>query len=413
MRPLPDYKISATSEHVRHALQFTDDIVKNFPDRLAGSDSCNGAGKTITEEFSLHCDSNSVKRESFAFHPAACVKIVRPLVILYVIAIVFIFLKMPVVSLFCLLMSLAVFSSQIVFYKKIFDPFFPKAQGYNIFGIVEPDHDVKQQIILCGHHDAAYVFHYMALSPRLYPFVVFGGILPFLLGIGLSIACIIMGSPPWWILFLMATSFVLVLPLWWFTTDTVSPGAGDNMIAVALANEVTRILADRKKSGDNSLRHTRIVCLSVDAEESGLRGSMAYVSRHAQELAATKSYALCFDTLYKADKLIFFNNDMNLTTDLSDSMANDLTNIAKELGYGARVARMPWGGGSTDAAAFARGGIEATCMLAFDLNVGRLPKDLVYHTLKDTTNAIEPAMVEQAINVTIDYILKKDKEISR
>jgi hypothetical protein len=140
---------------------------------------------------------------------------------------------------------------------------------------------------------------------------------------------------------------------------------------------------------------------------------MAYVSRHAQELAATKSYALCFDTLYKADKLIFFNNDMNLTTDLSDSMANDLTNIAKELGYGARVARMPWGGGSTDAAAFARGGIEATCMLAFDLNVGRLPKDLVYHTLKDTTNAIEPAMVEQAINVTIDYILKKDKEISR
>ena len=52
-------------------------------------------------------------------------------------------------------------------------------------------------------------------------------------------------------------------------------------------------------------------------------------------------------------------------------------------------------------------------MLAFDLNVRRLPKDLVYHTSKDTTDAIEPTMVEQAINVTIDYILKKDKEISR
>ena len=412
MKPFSDHKISVISEHVRHALQFADDIVKNFPDRLAGSDSCRRAGEALAEEFSRHCDSNSVKRESFAFHPAACVKIIRPLVILYVIAIVFIFLKMPVVSLFCLLLSLAVFSSQIVFYKKIFDPFFPKAQGYNILGIVEPDHDVQQQIILCGHHDAAYVFHYMALSPRLYPFIVFGGILPFLLGIGLSIAGIIMGNPPWWIPPVMAASFVLVLPLWWFATDIVSPGAGDNMIAVALANEVTRILADRKKSGDNLLSHTRIVCLSVDAEESGLRGSMAYVSRHAQELASTKSYVLCYDTLYKADKLIFFNNDMNLTTDLSDSMANDLTNIANELGYGARVARMPWGGGSTDAAAFARGGIEATCMLAFDLNVGRLPKDLVYHTLKDTTDAIEPAMVGQALNVTIDYILKKDKEIS-
>jgi len=413
MSLLSDYKISVTAEHVRHALQFTDDIVKNFSDRLAGSDSCNRAGEAIAEKFSLHCDSNSVKRESFAFHPAAFIKFIRPVVIVFLIAIVFIFLKMPVISLFCLLLTLAVFSSQLVFYKKIFDPFFPKALGYNIFGFVEPDHDVQQQIILCGHHDAAYVFHYMALSPRLYPFVVIGGILSLLLGVGLSLACIIMSNPPWWIPTVMAASFVLVLPLWWFTTDTVSPGAGDNMIAVALANEVTRVLADSKKSGNNLLRHTRIVCLSVDAEESGLRGSMAYVSRHAKEMVATKSYVLCLDTLYKADKLIFFNNDMNLTTDLSDSMANDLTNIAKELGYGARVARMPWGGGSTDAAAFARSGIEATCMLAFDLNVGSLPKDLVYHTLKDTTNAIEPTIVEQAINVTIDYILKKDKEISR
>jgi len=412
MRLFSDHKISVISEYVRHALQFTDDIVNNFPDRLTGSDSCNRAGEAIAEEFSRHCDSNSVKLESFTFHPAACVKIVRPFVILYVIAIVFIFLKMPVVSLFCLLLSVALFSSQIVFYKKIFDPFFPKALGYNVLGTVEPDYDVQQQIILCGHHDAAYVFHYMALSPRLYPFVIFGGILPFLLGIGLSIVCIIIGNPPWWIASVMAASFVLVLPLWWFTTGTVSPGAGDNMIAVALANEVTRILSDRKKSGDNLLRHTRIVCLSVDAEESGLRGSMAYVSSHAQELSSTKSYVLCYDTLYKADKLIFFNNDMNLTTDLSDSMANELTNIARGLGYGARVARMPWAGWSTDAAAFARGGIEATCMLAFDLDVGRLPKDLVYHTLKDTANAIEPAMVEQALNVTIDYILKKDKEIS-
>lgn len=412
MRLFSDHKISVTSGHVRHALQFADDIVKNFPDRLAGSDSCRRAGDAIAEEFSRHCDSDSVKRESFAFHPAAFMKIVRPAVILFVMAIIFIFLKMPVVSLLCLLLSIALFLSQIVFYKKIFDSFFQKALGYNVSGIVEPDHDVKQQIILCGHHDAAYVFHYMALSPRLYPFVIFGGILPFLLGTGLSIVCIIMGNPPWWIPSVMAAHFVPVLPLWWFTTDTVSPGAGDNMIAVALANEVTRILADRKKSGENLLRHTRIVCLSVDAEESGLRGSMAYVLRHAEEMASTKSYVLCYDTLYKADKLIFFNNDMNLTTDLSDSMANDLTNIAMELGYGARVARMPWGGGSTDAAAFARGGIEATCMLAFDLNVGRLPKDLVYHTLKDITDAIEPAMVEQALNVTLDYILKKDNGIS-
>jgi len=406
-----DYKLSTEEGHVRHALQFTDDIVNNFPKRLAGSDSCNKAGEAIAEEFSRHCDNHSVKRESFEFHPASAIKIIRPLVILYLSAVVFIFFKMPVVSFLCLLMLLFMFSSQIIFYKKVFDPLFPGAQGYNVFGIIEPAGDIRQQIILCGHHDAAYVFHFMALSPRFYPFIVFGGILSFLIGLGLSTACIMLGDMPPWIPSVMAAAFILVLPLWWFTTDTVSPGAGDNMIAVALANEVTRILADSKKSGNPWLAHTRIICLSVDAEESGLRGSMAYVASHAGEMAAVKSYVLCLDTLYKADQLIFFNNDMNLTTNLSDAMASELAGVAGKLGYGARVTRMPWGGGSTDAASFARGGIEATCMLAFDLKVGKLPQDLVYHTSKDTTDAIEPAMVEQAINVTMNYILKKDEEI--
>ena len=139
MNLFSDHKISVTSDHVNHTLQFTDDIVRNFPDRLAGFDSCNRASLAIAAEFSLHCDANSVKKESFEFSPAAFIKIVRPAVILFGIAIAFIFFKMPVVSLFCLTLSLAVFTSQFVFYKKIFDPFFPKAQGYNIFGIVEPD----------------------------------------------------------------------------------------------------------------------------------------------------------------------------------------------------------------------------------------------------------------------------------
>ena len=409
--PTPD-PIFATDEHVRHALRFTADIVRNFPDRLAGSDSCNRAGEAIAEEFSRHCDADSVKRESFEFHPAAAVKSIRPMVLLYLSAVIFIFLKMPALSLIGLLILLLRFFSQIIFYKKTFDPFFPKARGYNVFGSMEPEGDVRQQIILCGHHDAAYVFHFMALSPRLYPFIVFSGILSFLTGIGLSAACLIIGHTPSWIPWAMAAMAVIVLPLWWFTTDAVSPGAGDNMIAVALAGEVTRILAASRKSGNHLLKHTRIICLSVDAEESGLRGSMAYVASHASEMTATKSYVLCFDTLYKADQLIFLNNDLNMTTDLSDVMARDLAGIAGKLGYGARVTRIPWGGGSTDAASFARGKIEATCMLAFDLNVGKLPQDFVYHTSKDTTDAIEPAMVEQAIQVTMHYILKKDQEIS-
>jgi len=406
-------RISELSGHVLHTLQFTEDIVKNFPGRLAGSASCNQAGEAIAREFESHCDEHSVKRESFDFHPRACTKSIRPMVLLYCMAVVFMFLKMPPWASLCLGVSLLLFFSQIIFYKKIFDPFFPRAKGYNIRGVVEPAKEVRQQIILCGHHDAAYVFHFMALSPALYPFIVIGGILSLMLGALLSVACVILGGVPAWISWTMAAALIIVVPLWWFTTDVVSPGAGDNMIAVALASEVTRIFSESKKAGHPLLAHTRIVCLSVDAEESGLRGSMAYAARHGDEMTATKSYVLCFDTLYKADQLIFLNKDLNRTTNLSEAMARDLAHIAANLGYGARITGIPWGGGSTDAASFARAGIEATCLLAFDLNIKRLPRDFVYHTSRDTTDAIEPAMVKQALHVSVEYLLKKDSEAGR
>ena len=55
-------------------------------------------------------------------------------------------------------------------------------------------------------------------------------------------------------------------------------------------------------------------------------------------------------------------------------MANELKDIATSFGYGARVTRMPWGGGSTDAASFGQQGIEATCLLAFEIDITKLKK---------------------------------------
>jgi Zn-dependent M28 family amino/carboxypeptidase len=103
----------------------------------------------------------------------------------------------------------------------------------------------------------------------------------------------------------MAAMSVGVIPLWFFTTDAVSPAAGDNMIAVALANEVSKIFHNLKKQKKNPLQHTRLICLTVDAEEKGLRGSKYFARTHKKEMTDTKTYVFCFDTLYKADKLIF------------------------------------------------------------------------------------------------------------
>jgi len=396
-----------TRENIENVLSFTDEIVRKFPNRLIGTPSCDQAGVRIAEEFTKNCDPGTVKREEFSCHPKSFLKYIRPAVLAYGASLSAVFLKRPWAAVTGLSTTLAVFVSQFMFYKKIFDPLFPEEKGYNVYGVIEPEGEVKQQVILCGHHDAAYVFHFMDLSPRFYPLLLVAGIVPFLLLLLYALITAVTRFNPLWLWRIVTLLSPGVVPLWWFTTDVVSPAAGDNMIATALANEGAKLFADQKKAGQ-ALKHTRIICLSVDGEECGLRGSMDYARRHARELKDIKTYAFCMDTLYHADKLIFFDNDLNLTVDCSHAMAQELTDIATALGYKAKVDHMPWGGGSTDAAAFAQQGIEATCLLAFELDITKLDTDLVYHTPRDTVDAIEPAVVEQALSIIATYIHKKD-----
>jgi hypothetical protein len=87
-------------------------------------------------------------------------------------------------------------------------------------------------------------------------------------------------------------------------------------------------------------------------------------------------------------------------------MAEECVAIAKSLGYSAVISNMPPGGGATDAAPFAKAGIEA-----IDLNgFGAKDRDRgsVYHTPYDTSKYIEPEAVEAALKILRDYILKKD-----
>jgi len=403
-------RMKITNENIESVLAFTDEVVRTFPDRLIGTPSCDQAGMRIAEEFSKYCDPGTVKREEFTCHPKSFLKYIRPAVLAYGASMAAAFLKRPWTAVTVLWATLSVFMSQFMFYKKFFDPLFPEAKGYNVYGVIEPEGEVKQQIILCGHHDAAYVFHYMDFSPRYYPLLLVAGIAPFLLLLLYALITAVTRYNPRWLWRIVSVLSPGVIPLWWFTTDTVSPAAGDNMIATALAGEAAKLFAAQKKAGQ-ALKHTRIICLSVDGEECGLRGSMAFAQRHARELKEVKTYAFCMDTLYHHDKLIFFDNDLNLTVDCSHAMAQELTDIATSLGYKAKIDHMPWGGGSTDAAAFAQQGIEATCLLAFELDITKLDTDLVYHTPRDTVDAIEPAVVEQALNVITAYILKKDKEV--
>ena len=396
-------------EYFEHALAFVDEVVRGYPGRSLGERSCLEAAQRIAAELERHCDPGSVRREGFSCHPRAFLKVLRVAVILYVVATLAVVWGKPLVALGALLLSLSLWLCQVVLYLRVFDVFYPRRKGINVWGRVEPAGEVLQQVILSGHHDAPWVFHYIDWSPRRGPLVAALGVVSFFVALLIAGYQLGSGGCPWWMQAIVGGGLVLVVPLWWFTTNAVSPGAGDNMIGSALAVEATRIFADAKRAGNPLLAHTRILCLSLDGEECGLRGSMDFVKRYRDELSAIKTYVFNIDTVYQADRLHFIDRDLNLTVPCSRAMAEELTGIARGLGYGAQVSQLPFGAGSTDAASFARAGIEATTLIAVNLDLGKLDRDLVYHTPRDLPESIQPEVVSQCLHVVRDYLLARDR----
>jgi len=396
---------------VTRALEFVDEVVKAFPRRLAGSPSCRAAAARIREEYATACDEGTVQTETFDFCPKAFIGYLPILAIVYVAAVVLMFLGQPLLAATGLAAALTVFACQCLFYGTVFDFLFRATTGMNVSGKVEPEGEVKQQIIVAGHHDAAPVFRYFARSPRWYPLIVAVGFGCFGIAFAGAVYMTVTASRPPWMCVALAVGTIGVFPIYRFFTGEVSPGAGDNLIATAIAGEITRRFSDRKKAGQG-LKHTRVICLSADAEECGLRGSRAYVGAHRHELLETKTYVVCMDTLYWPDQLHVIERDMNGLMPLSESMARELDEAARDQGVRSHVARMPFGAGATDAASFGRARIEAASLIACEVSYD-LPGNFVYHTLRDTIDAIDPRAIEQVHDVVVEFIRRKDESASQ
>jgi len=410
--------LEITTSHGQHVFDFTNEVVERYPDRLAGTEACRNAANHIKKEFTGNCDPGSVQIEDFTVHPKSFLKYIPGLVAVYFICSVLLYFQFPLPALIGYSLGIFAFYSQFVRYWEILDPLFPRATGHNVFGSIEPEGEVKQQVIISAHHDAAYVFQLIARFPRYYAKFINTGVLFLVLGFLVALVATILTvfhiPPPGWahpsVPLVLLAGGLFLLPLAFFTTGEVSPAAGDNMIAVAIANETAKLFHGAQQLGTNPLRHTRLMVVSFDAEEAGLRGARAFCKGHGQELLHTKTYVLNIDTLYKVKDLSFLDRDLNSSVSLSHEMAQDCVGIAESLGYAASISKMPFGAGSTDAAEFGKIGVEATNMAGISFDISQFSEGLVYHTSNDLTEHIEPEMVQAALKIARDYVLKKDSE---
>jgi aminopeptidase YwaD len=399
-------------QQVKEAFSFTDEIVEGYPGRLAGTAACRKAAERIKAEFESCCDAGTVKSEQCDIHPQSLLKFVPFLAVLYYACILLLYFVPPLawVSFAGLALGLFAFYGQTVMHWHLLDPLFPRKDGYNVCGSIEPSGEVKQQIILSAHHDAPYVFHLRERIPKLYaPLRKAGGVLLVVAVLVSLIAAVLpyfgMALPLWVALVLLILG-VLVLPFLFMTTSMASPGAGDDMMAVAIIAGTGKLFGDAKRTNSNPLKHTRLILLSFDAEECGLRGSHAWVKRHLDELRATRTFAFNMDPIYRLDSLNFWCTDLNGRVSLSREMAQECVDIAAAFGSSAYISQKH-GGGCTDAANYGMAGIEATNLCGMSSN-SDLGKGWVYHTRYDVSKSIEPEMVEGSLKIIREYILRKD-----
>jgi hypothetical protein len=402
------------TEMADDAIGATSAIIDLYGPRLTTSKPCMDAGENLRRQLGDCCDQSS--SEEF-IHSGGITHFLRWMISCYVLSLVFLWLNIPQLSLVCQITSFLTFVLEYLLYFEFIDRFMPSGAARNVFGVIEPSGTPTNCVIFSGHHDSARIYNFFEDFPSI--FLVREMIFLF-----------VILSETIWLIFLnvqrynagaffgpetptqhkmtiaYSIGFVFVLPLWFYFNSVATPGAGDNLISSCMGLTLAKFF-----SGDNRPKNTRLMFVSFDGEEVALRGSRAFFKKHKQELHEIKTWHFNVDCPYVADEIKFLTTDINSFYPLSTRLASKCVEIAHELGYKrAQTSKIMFLGGGTDAGEASRAGIEATTLLAMPFS----PKDchgksVVYHTRKDTIDALEKEVIEATLGIFIRFVQDMDE----
>jgi hypothetical protein len=384
----------------KRALELTGRIVGETGPRLVGSESCKAGARRLAEAAAPVCDSIAV--EPFNVHPGSFLGFIRVMVVLYAISAPLLAFA-PWASAVLTSAGIAVLVLGFFLYKPVLDPFYPRLEGLNVIGSLEPAGAVKRQIIVSGHHDSARIFNFFVDRPELYSRRLYGGMGAYAALWLASILVAALAGPAARLVAAVAfvLAFAFLVPLWRFASKEGTPGAGDNLASSATALEIARIFRVRRDKGEG-LESTRVLFVSFDGEEAGLRGARAYAAAHRADFASVPTFAFNMDCVYQKDKLRLLLTDLNGSVELDGPAARLI--VAKGEAEGIAVEAMPIAflTGGTDAAELAKVGIRTASLMGMDWS--NEARSSVYHTPRDTVDSVEPVAVEAAIRLGARFV---------
>lgn len=391
------------------------DYMYNLVDRAVSDigprESCSEAerelGRLYAHEIEPACAR--VEVEKFTCSPKAFLGFFPFLVALYLAGVV-LYYVFPPASLVLSAIGVGILFFEVVRYREVIDPFFPKREGENVAGFVTPSGEVRKRVFVSAHLDSAYEFKvWYWLKGFSVPAMALAFTAPVLL-LGASLARTIAGSrgaPDNAVYAALGIALIALSPLVaifaLFHTKDVVPGAMDDMAGISVLAGLAKYLRDAGDSSEYLPENTEVVLLALSSEEAGLRGAKRYAERHKKEFLTIPTYAIFLDGIYDEQFLTAFKHEVWCGAKLDPYLVELANEAAAENGYDIKTGVLAVG--ATDASAFARAGVPSVSISCQDST--RLVPN--YHTRHDTIDHIRPESLAVSLQVVVDILRRIDR----
>lgn len=410
-------------ESNKYMYKFIEDVCATIGPRESGTEQEILAGNKIEEELKKYCDE--AHQEEYISHPHAFLGGIRYGAMLVLVSIVLYWLSLLVdlniiqlesfysllliiIALILVTLAISYFILNVMRYHEVFDFLFPKRKSKNIIGTINPSGDIKNTIIFSAHHDSAFEFNTFYYLGRTGQIIInlgyLGVVIIFIVTIVKILFQFLTNIIDYAIVFLsFGILFLIFIPIAFvyifFHSSRPVLGAFDNLSGVAAVLGIGKYLYENKTNDKIFPKHTRIHLISFAGEEAGLRGSKRYIESHFKELKETGAIVINMDGLAKKDIIIVIDKESGIGAKHNPEVVKHLYKIAKDINDNAKMGSLPFG--ATDAAAFSKKGIPATCLGGLNLKEELAP---YYHTRNDTPKVIEEEALGQAVQICVEYL---------
>jgi len=386
-------------------------LIERVMEEVGPRESCSEAerklGAIFAGEVRPHC--SRLETERFTCSPKAFLGFFPFLVLGYLAALA-LYYVLPPLSLAVSAICVGILYFEVVRYRELIDPLFPRREGENVIGVIAPRGKAERRFIVSAHLDSAYEFKvWYWLKGLAVPAMALAFAAPLILMAGALARTIAgttgtPGSTAARVLgYLCIALAPVVVPFAFFHTGDVVPGAMDDMAGVSVLAGVARCLGEARSGGGFYPQRTEVVLLALSSEEAGLRGAKRYARRHREELRSLPTYAVFLDGIYDERYLTAFKRELFCGARMDPRLVELAERAAAANGYPIKTAVLAVG--ASDGSAFCREGVPSVSICCQDSS--RLVPH--YHTRLDTAEKVRRESLAVCLQVVLDMLKLVDQ----